>query len=148
NYDGKVTITGGGSTLSIAVSLSVQGVNIAVSPASLAFSLPQGKSDSKTFAISQIGGSGANVTIAVSGGSWLTVDKTSTAAPNSITVTVATSALATNSTYNGSIRVSCSASPCIPQTVSVTLIITVPPSLKVSPPTLSFTAFAGGANPS
>src|SRR5207249_4990573 len=81
---------------------------------------------------------------------WLTLSPASGSAPGSATATVNTSGL-TAGPYNGTITVTRSEERRAGKTVTVTLTVTaapVPPTIGLSPTSLSFTGVQGGTNPS
>jgi uncharacterized protein (TIGR03437 family) len=81
----------------------------------------------------------------VTGGNWLSVSPATGTGSNSITASVNIAGLAVGQ-YTGSIVVASTAATNTPQTISVTLSITSPPTIAPSPPVLTFIS-ALGANP-
>jgi hypothetical protein len=80
---------------------------------------------------------------------WLGVDPAAGTAPSSVSMSVSTVGLA-EGTYSGTVTVTAPGASGSPKVIPVTLTVTapVPPALDVSPATLSFSAVAGGSNPS
>jgi glucose/arabinose dehydrogenase len=125
------------------------GPELSVTPTSLAFSGVAGGAApaAKNLTVSNIGGGSLNYT-ASDDASWMSVSPTSGPAAQDVTVTLDTSGLAAG-TYNGTVTVSAAGAAGSPKLIPVTLTLTppAPPSLMVSPTSLSFSATAGGPNP-
>src|SRR5437867_3825336 len=79
---------------------------------------------------------------------WRTLRPASGTAPAAVTSSVHTTGLAAG-TYNATITVTATGATNTPQSVPVTLTVTaLPPTIGLSPTSLSFTGVQGGANPS
>ncbi len=80
---------------------------------------------------------------------WLATSLSATAAPSTLTLTPTLGALAAG-TYTASVAITSSAPGVTnsPRTVSVTFVVTTPPTIALVPSSLTFSAPAGGANPS
>jgi hypothetical protein len=122
-YSATVTISSRYSTVRVPITLAVKSATakLAVSPTSLAFSFQQGGTTPASQSLSVTSSSGTlSFTDSVSGGSWLSVSRTSGSTPSSIGVSVNPGSLAAG-TYSGSVAVSSSAgSVTVPVTLTVT----------------------------
>jgi Viral BACON domain len=148
-YTASVLLASRAGSLTVPVSLTVTSPpRVVVSPTSLTFSYQQGGSvpSAKTLSVTSTSGA-INFTDSVaSGGSWLSVSRTSGSTASSIGVSVNPGSLAVG-TYTGSVRVSSSAnSVTVPVTLTVTS--TSATSLVVSPTSLTFSYQQGGTVPS
>jgi len=153
-YSGSITVTGGGSTQTVAVTLFVVPAApiLQVSNTGLRFTAPQGgvAAPTQNFAIINAGPSTLtwNLQIA-SGSSWLSVSPDSGSAtaesPSTVTVSVNPSGLTAGS-YYGEIRV-LSGAVSAPQSIIMVLTIGGTPETLVNPLGLLFVARAGGAAP-
>ena len=91
--------------------------------------------------------SGALAWTAVSTAPWLTVSAGNGTTPVTLQVAANTAGLA-GGTYNGTVRVTSLASPNSPQNINVSLNVVVPPpSIALSPASLTFQALSGQPNP-
>ncbi|MBV8205701.1 MAG: hypothetical protein JO041_02835 [Acidobacteria bacterium] len=150
SYSGTVTITASGasnSPMSVPVTLTVSSLPaLVLSPTSLSFAYTTGGTApaSKTFSVAS---SGAALTYAVaaSGGTWLSAAGSGTT-PGTVTVSVNPAGLAAG-TYNGTVSITASGAGNSPQSVAVSLTVTTPPSLSVSPTSLTFSYTTGGSAP-
>jgi hypothetical protein len=150
-YNGTVTVaaTGADNTpMTASVTLTVTPPpRITLSPASITFSGTQGGSNPATQALNVSNGGGGTLAWSASDdASWLSLSPTSGTGAGGITLSVNTSGLSAG-TYNGKITVTASGASNTPQTVDVTLNVTVPPQITLSPGTFSFSAQQGGSNP-
>ncbi|HJT21836.1 MAG TPA: fibronectin type III domain-containing protein, partial [Nitrospira sp.] len=120
--------------------------SIGLSPTSLSFTAQQGGTNpaNQTLNISNTGGGTLNWS-AGDNASWLSVSPASGTANGAITIGAATGSLAAG-TYNGTVTVSAVGATAVSVPVSFT--VAAPPSVNLSPATLSFTATQGAANPS
>jgi hypothetical protein len=122
---------------------------LSVSPASLSFSGTAGGASpaAKTLSVSNTGGGTLSWT-ASDDASWLTVSPTSGTNAGTITATPDISGLAAG-TYTATVTVSAAGASGSPKTIPVTFTVdpVVPPSLSVTPASLSFGATQGGASP-
>lgn len=122
-YNATVTIASRSNTVLVPVTLAVKAsaAKLAVSPGSLAFSFQQGGGAPAAQSLSVTSSSGTvSFTDSASGGSWLSVSRTSGSTPASIGVSVNTGSLAAG-TYTGSVAVSSRAgSATVPVRLTVT----------------------------
>ena len=151
NYSGAIVVSDSNASNSpqvVPVSLTVTTApvppTISVSPTSLSFSATEGSPNpaAQTITVSNSGGG----TLSWAGSDnqpWLNVSPFG----STITATVNTVGL-TPGSYSGTISVTDPAATNSPQTVPVTFNIAAAPVIGLSPTSLTFTATAGGANPS
>jgi Concanavalin A-like lectin/glucanases superfamily/Fibronectin type III domain/Viral BACON domain len=122
---------------------------LSVTPGSLSFSATQGGANpaAKTLSVSNAGGGTLNWTASESA-SWLSISPSSGTNAGTITVTPSTSGLAPG-TYTTDVTVTAAGAGGSPKTIPVTLTVdaATPPSLSVTPASLSFSATQGGASP-
>jgi hypothetical protein len=123
-YNATVTISSRYSTVRVPVTLTIKSAtttSLGVSPTSLAFKFQQGGSLPPSQSLSVTASSGTlSFTDSASGGSWLSVNRTSGTTPASIGVSVNPGTLSAG-TYTGSVAVSSSAgSKSVPVTLTVT----------------------------
>jgi len=123
---------------------------IAVSPSSLQFAYTVGATipSSQSLQISN-SGTGTLAWSATASVSWLTLSATSGTAPSTLSVSISPASLSAG-TYSGSIQLSATGASNSPITVAVSLTVAaavVPPSLAVTPKTLTFNYASGGAVP-
>lgn len=146
---GMISITASGATntpQSIPVSFTVTAAPaIGASPSSLSFTAQQSGSNpaAQTLTISNTGGGTLSWT-ASDNTPWLTVSPASGTGNGTITVSATLSPLATG-TYNGVITLSATGASAV--TIPVTFTITAPPTVSVSPSSLTYTATQSAANP-
>jgi uncharacterized protein (TIGR03437 family) len=153
SYEGTITITSPGlpQPLTIPVRLTVTSLsNLALSPGSLTFSLPQGGSNPPGQPVSVTASQGTLNFSATAqtnfGGNWLSVTPANGVTPGTLTVNVNAAGLVQGS-YTGSITVVAPGAGNSPQTIPVTLNVGAPQTLTVSPTTLAFNFTQGSANP-
>jgi dUTPase len=152
NYSGTITLTAPGATGSpatVAVSLAItQNPSLGVSPTSLTFSGVAGGSNPapQSVAIANNGG-GTLSWSAPSNQTWLTISPASGTGAANPSVSVNTTGL-TAGNYSGTVTLTAPGATGSPATVAVSLAITQPPSLGVSPTSLTFSGSVPGANPS
>ncbi len=131
--------------------------SIGLSVVSIAFTAAAGGPDpqGQTVDVSNRGGgtlSGLSTAVSYPAGQpsgWLAAGLSSTVAPATLTLQATTGSLAAG-TWTANVEVRSAGAINSPQTVTVTFIVTpvaVPPAISLSPPTASFTATAGGADP-
>jgi N,N-dimethylformamidase beta subunit-like protein/uncharacterized protein DUF4082/concanavalin A-like lectin/glucanase superfamily protein/fibronectin type III domain protein/Big-like domain-containing protein/BACON domain-containing protein len=154
-YTTDITISAagaGGSPKTVTVTLIVNPPTppaLSASPTSLAFNATQGGADpaAQTINVSNTGGGTLSWT-AGDDASWLSVSPTSGTNNGTVTVTPSISGLAAG-TYTASVTIDGGAVSGSPQTIPVTLTIAPPPppSLALSPTTMTFNATQGGTNP-
>lgn len=123
---------------------------LAVSPTSLTFTANAAAPPTQAVQVTSAG-SPIAVTTSVStatGGNWLTATPPGGSTPVAVTVGVNPAGLAVG-TYMGSVAIASTNATNSPQTVSVTLNVTAaePPSLVLSPTSLSFSSTVGGTAP-
>jgi uncharacterized protein (TIGR03437 family) len=100
-------------------------------------------------AISNSGSGTLNWTAAVASSPWLNVSTPSGTGPATLTISTNITGLSAG-TYTGAILVAATGASNTPQTINVTLTITVAapsPAIALNPAALAFTAQQGGANP-
>ncbi len=139
--------------VSVTLNLSEQPPpEISVTPREVNFSAAIGGSNppAQTIRVWNSGQDTLNYTVSADA-AWLTVNPTSgTSIGNEVThsLTVNTTGLATG-TYTTTVAIADSTAVNSPQAVNITLTIgaSVPPTIAVSPSSLSFNAMAGGPNP-
>lgn len=127
---------------------------IAASPNPVTFTIQQGgAASSQVVTLTDAGATQSWSASANPSGTWLSISPASSSAMNtsttdSITITATPGSL-TPGTYTGSVTITPSAcgSTGSPITISVTLTVTAPPTIGLSPTSLSFSAVVGGANP-
>jgi Malectin domain/Viral BACON domain len=147
-YNGTITVAGGGSSQSVAVTFTVAGPpSLSVSTTALSFSGSAGGSNpaSQTATVSNSGGGTLSWTASSNQG-WLTVSPASGSNSGTLTIGANLASLSAG-TYNGSITVSGGGST---KTIGVTLTVAAsqPATLSVSTASLSFAGTAGAGNPS
>jgi uncharacterized protein (TIGR03437 family) len=123
---------------------------IAASPSSLQFAYTAGGTVPAAQSI-QITNSGTGTLAwsAKASASWLSLSATSGTAPSTLSVSISPASL-TAGTYSGNIQLSATGASNSPLTVAVSLTVTgavVPPSLAVTPKTLTFNYANGGTVP-
>ena len=122
--------------------------SITASPPTLSFTLSQGATTRSEQVVLTAGPGGANFTV-ISGQNWLTAQPNSGSlnAGESKTITVtANPAGLTAKAYSGQLLIAVSGGA--PTQVAVSLTVTPPPSIRASPPTLSFTLPQGATTQS
>jgi len=119
---------------------------IGASPTSISFTAQQGSGnpDSRSLNISNTGG-GSLAWTASEGASWLNISPSSGTDNGTITLTAVTGSLTTG-THNTTVTLRATGASTVTVPVSVT--ITAPPAISISPSSLSFTTTQGAANPS
>lgn len=120
-----------------------------VSPTSLSFAATTNGSDpaTKNASVTNTGGGTLSYTTS-SGAAWLGATPASGTAPGTITVAPHIAGLSAG-TYDGTVTVTAAGATGSPQTIAVHLVVSdpPPPTLSVTPTSLSFTATIGGADP-
>ena len=152
-YNGTVTVTAGGASNSpqvVNVSFTVTAAtpNLTLSPTTLAFNYQAGGTAPAVQYIST-GSTGAALSYTVSSSAtWLTASPASGSTPGTVSVGINTSGLSTGS-YNGTVTVTAGSAGNSPQRVNISLNVTAagPPSLVMSPSTLTFGYLTGGNTP-
>lgn len=146
------------SPSTLGVTLAVQASTtslIDVTPTSLWFSATFGGSNPapQTVVVSNAGDGTLSAPIISivydSGDGWLTATSSGSSAPYAVTVQPITSGLAA-ATYGATLSVNCPGASNTPQVFSVTLTVStapLPPTIWLSPASLTFTAVAGGESP-
>jgi hypothetical protein len=164
-YDGKVIITATDSTNTSGVialdvynqpisftnvlvtSNSAPSGSYTLSSTALSYSAPYLGANPTPQTVQLTSTGGTMAWTAASTASWLTVTPTNGVSPASLQVSAASSTLAAG-TYTGSIRVVSYGAVTTTQTINATLtVIAPPPSLGVSPGSLSFVATTNTGNP-
>jgi Viral BACON domain len=132
SYSGSVTVSATGASNSpqkVAVNLTVSSApptnpSLSISPGTLAFTYASGSSSSGTQNLSITStGSALNLTIAASGGSWLTATPSSGSTPATVKITANPTGMAAG-TYNGTITITATGAANSPQKVPVQLVVT------------------------
>jgi uncharacterized protein (TIGR03437 family) len=150
-YNGTVTVNASGAgSLSIPVTLIVasQAATLSVTPQTLTFNAPAGGSapPPQTVSVTSTNTVTASYTVtATSTGNWLTATATGTT-PGTVSVSVNPNGLAPGQ-YTGSLSVAAPGATNTPQTVQVTLNVTVAPSIIAAPLSLSFFVPGDGSAP-
>jgi hypothetical protein len=151
-YTDTVTITAPGAipgtaTVAITLQLSSPSPSLSTSPAGLTFSATIGGSNpaAQSFTISNAGGGTLNWS-ASNTQPWLQLPSSSGTGGATLSLQPNIAGLSAG-TYTDTITVSAPGANPGTATVSITLQLTVPPSLSASPTSLTFSATAGGANP-
>jgi hypothetical protein len=150
-YNGTVTITSAGATGSpktVSVSLTVSATPVlTATPTTLSFTYQTGGATPAAQPISvSSSGSALSFTTAAAGGTWLSATPASGTTPGTVSVAVNPTGLAAG-TYNGTVTITSAGATGSPQTVSVGLVVSAPPTLNATPTTLSFSYQIGGATP-
>ena len=150
-YNGTVTITSTGATGSpktISVSLVVSATPVlSATPTTLSFNYLIGAATPATQPVSVTSsGAALSFTAVASGGTWLSATPASGTTPGTVSVAVNPTGLAAG-TYNGTVTITSAGATGSPQTVSVSLVVSAPPTLSATPTTLSFGYQIGGATP-
>jgi uncharacterized protein (TIGR03437 family) len=151
-YSGAITITASGASNSpatVVVTLTVSATpTLILGDSALTFTYQLGGSALSGQTIS-VGSSGAALAFSAtattsSGGTWLSVNPTSSSTPANLSVAVNPAGLVAGS-YNGMVTVT----PTVGQSATATVTLTVQsaPSVSASPGTLSLTYQVGGAAP-
>jgi hypothetical protein len=145
-YAGSWSNFSGGGMVG-AFSLNAATQVLSVSPTSVSFNAVQGGSNPASTPVSVTNtGTGALSFTAVSDSAWLGVTPTSGSAPQNLQVSANIAGLAPN-TYTGHITVTAAGAQGSPATITVTLVVTAPPALTLSPTSVNFSATQGGSNP-
>jgi uncharacterized protein (TIGR03437 family) len=127
-------------------------VSVTVTPTSMAFTESQGGSSpaNQSLTLASTGGTAtftASVT-QITGGAWLDVNPKSGNAIGPLTVSIKANSLPASTTpYTAQIALAFQGSSTPPITVPVSLTVTGPVTITVSPQSLSFSASAGGSPP-
>ena len=148
-YNGTVTLSAGGTTVVIAVTLSTNGISVALSPYPAILTVLVGQSTQATIHLispntnSPLSDVGANIQ---SNQTWLTISNFDggnfviTVDASSLPVGLASATVTVQ--YNGS------GSPFVTAVLPVLTTVTAPPMLTVKPGTLTFSAYQGRTTPS
>jgi hypothetical protein len=119
---------------------------IAVSVTALNYSSVQGTNPStQSINVSNTGGGTLGWT-AASSQSWLTVSPASGTGAGTVTASVAVGSL-TAGTHTATVTIAAQNASNTPRTVAVTLTLTAPPTIGLSPTSLNFTTVQNGPNP-
>ncbi|MEO8099465.1 MAG: hypothetical protein ABI811_17330 [Acidobacteriota bacterium] len=146
-YSGQLVVTpANGIARIVTVTLIVSAPTITASQSTVALTASVGDTTPKTANVSITSTAGvlqfSVEASAQSGGNWLSVSPLSGSTAATITLSANPSGLAAG-TYTGRIIITAPAAANGPLNVPVTITITPPASISVSPPSLSFTASAG-----
>ncbi len=156
-YAGSITITASGaqpvanSPIQIPVTLTVASGSLVVPVNALTFTHPQGgTAAAQTVQISQ-SNAPLNFTASAStasGGNWLTVTPGSGTTPATLSIAViATTPPLPQGIYQGSVTIVSPGASNSPQVIPVTLNVTTPQTIAVTPATLAFSFQVGGTAP-
>jgi len=148
SYNGTVTISGGGTTVTTSVSVTTSGVALALSPNSVSVALTTGTKANQTIRLvnpnnnSGLSNIGANIQ---SNQTWCSISGFD---GSSFTVTIDASSLPPG-TVNASVTVQYNGngSPFVTVSLAVTAMVAAPATPVANPSSLSFSAFQGGGNP-
>src|SRR5581483_4939043 len=149
-YTATVPVSGTGATKNVTVSFTVTpSPAIAVSPASVADTVPQGATaTTRAIAVSNAGGgtlSGLTGAITYgSGTGWLGATLNRTTAPATLTLTFTAGALAPGA-YSATVTLASTVSGVANKTVPVTFIVQTGPSIALAPTSLAFNVYAKGS---
>ncbi len=164
SYSASVPVSAAGAaaspqsvTITLVVAPGATPAVLALSPTSAAFAGQAGAAPpaAKTIAISNTGGgtlgslSTGPIIYGAGASGWLQASLTSTAAPATLTLTVATVGLAAGN-YNATLPVSSPDASNGPQSIAVTLAVSagaLPPTIALSTGSALFSATAGGSAP-
>lgn len=135
-YDGSIEVAATGATntpqnIPVTLTVSAGSPSISLNTTSLTFAAPSGgpQPGPQTISISNIGGGTLSWTATANtsnGGIWLNISPPSGTAPSALTVSVDTSGLS-GGTYNGSIQIAASGATNTPQSIAVTVNVSVAP---------------------
>ena len=157
NYTGTVLINSPAGNLSVPVTLTVgsgpgggtgnAALSVAPSAINLTAQIGSGAQPQSITITNATGSARFSVqTSTLTGGAWLSVDRTSGDAPGSLVATLNPAGLAAG-TYTGSIVITPVSPTGSTQTIPVTLQVTAPAALAASPGALSFATQAGNPIP-
>lgn len=147
-YQGAITIVGGGSQISVAVSLSVTSGGtgaIQATPSSVSFSQALGGPAPSTQTVQLSGGSAASFTAAATA-PWLTVSPTSGTTPATLTLAVDATGLSAGA-YQGSVLITAGTTP-LSVPVSFTVTTNGSNGITLTPSSATFSQSLGGVAPS
>ena len=147
-YQGTITVSGGGTTATISVSLQTDGVALALSPNSVSVALTTGTKASQTIRLvnpnnnSGLSSIGANIQ---SNQNWCSVSGFD---GSSFKVTIDATSLSPG-TANASVSVQYNGngSPFVAVSLAVSAMVAAPATPIANPSTLTFSAFQGRSNP-
>jgi len=149
-HTGTISLSAtGASSVSIPVSLTVTAAPvppaIGASPTNLTFAATQGGANpaNQTLTISNTGGGTLTWSVSDSA-AWLTASQTSGTGNGTVALSVATGSLTAGS-HTGTITITATGATSV--TIPVTFVVAAPPTIGISPSSLSFTAQQGGGNP-
>jgi hypothetical protein len=150
-YKGSITVSSlvaAGSPQTIPVTLTVAAANIQVNPGQLQFTHIVGNASptAQTVSVTSAEGSVPVGVSVASGGNWLAATLSQSSTPASLFVLVNPTGLAVGN-YSGSITISSTAASNSPLTLPVKLVVSLSPTVAVTPASLSFAAQAGGSAP-
>jgi uncharacterized protein (TIGR03437 family) len=150
-YQGTVTISATGATSQVVnVTATVTQPTLTLSTNALNFAFQIGGTAPAAQSVGLSGTTGLSYTATPSGGSWLLVNGSTSAASgtigasSSISVSVNITGLAAN-TYNGVVTIA--APGVVSQTVNVTLVVSASPTISASPSSLTFNYQIGTSAP-
>jgi uncharacterized protein (TIGR03437 family) len=149
-YHGKVTVSGGGGSVEIPVTLTVSsGTLLTVSASPDPFVYHSGGSDPAPQTIS-IGSLGSTLSFTVAtttadGANWLSVTPQSGSTPQTLTITVSPSGLAPGS-YTGKLIISSTGASNSPLNITVTLSVSSTSTLATSADSVVLNYHIGGLN--
>jgi trimeric autotransporter adhesin len=150
-YNSTVTITAAGvsnSPFSVPVTLNVSNATttISVSNSALSFTAITGSTTISSQNVNVTSATPTAVAVSTQGSAWLTATISGATTPAVVTVSVNPSNLTAGS-YTGTVAVTAASATDSPQNISVKFVVSAPPSLTVTPASLSFAYTLGGAAP-
>jgi uncharacterized protein (TIGR03437 family) len=142
-YPGSVTISGGGQSVTLGVTFSIQGIQVTASPGQLSFSALAGqKAATQTFQVNQVNGPGGTVNAAVGAGTpWLSVSPASGTVPATFTVTADGTSLAPGP-HTGNVAVTCPAF-CVQKNITINFTVNSTVKLTVDQTAVNLAANGG-----
>ena len=138
-YSGSITISGGGESETIQVTLQTDGISLALSPNSVAVTLAPNGTTTKNINYVPAGGVSATVT---SNQSFVTI---SSSGGNGFSITI--NAPQSSATAIVTVQFQGGGSPFVAVALPVSVTVMSPSNPVASPGSLSFSAFQGRANP-
>ena len=145
-YSGSITVTTGGTSYKVTVTLNISTGTLSVSSGSLVFNFAQGAPTPASQSLNITSSGVAATTTITSDQPWLTVSPTSGVTPFTVSVSVNPAGLAAGAN-NGTLTITAPGLTGSPQLVGVTLNVSSVQSLLVSASSASFLHQVGGSPP-